>query len=213
MHSCFPGLGSDPDRTTSQPLFCSGAAEAIKIQKEKKKLSNKRRHEFLQEQKQKRVARLKQIQSTKLPDDILNSLSADPPPAAPVAASTGVQLPPVAPSQQSRKKVFNSDAEEEGESSGGEEEGTKDYLALDTKSTRFEVVAPKDLRSDRFKNAAAWSFRQKMLFGDKRVRREDHKQKRIQAVKQALGGRDGLVRAVSAKGAAAGPVRSAKTVI
>ncbi len=124
-------------------------------------------------------------------------------------------MPPAATSQQSRKKVFNSDAEEEGDSSGGDEEreGTKDYLALDTKSTRFEVVAPKDLRSDRFENAAAWSFREKMLFGDKRVRREDHKQKRIQAVKQALGGRDGLVRAVSAKGAAAGPVQSAKTVI
>jgi hypothetical protein len=123
-------------------------------------------------------------------------------------------LPPVATSQQSRKKVFNSDAEEEGDSSGGEEKGTtSDFLALDTKSTRFEVVAPKDLRSDRFKNAAAWSFREKMLFGDKRVRREDHRQKRIQAVKQALGGRDGLVRAVSAKAAAAVPVRSAKTVI
>jgi hypothetical protein len=179
-----------------------GAAEAIKIQKEKKKQSNKRRQEFLQEQKQKRVARLQQIQASRLPEDILNNLSSEP---AEESTGTGSQLSTTAETvaateriastklerqKTSTKKVFDSDAE-----GSDEENEDENYLALDTKNTKFEVVTPRDLSGGaKFRNAAAWTFRQTMQNDPRRVRREDHRQKRAQAVKRAAGGKDGWVR-------------------
>ncbi len=142
------------------------------------------------------MARLQQVQANRLPDEILSSLTARPPPLSATdllttkmvaEESVGNKSPRTEGFEVGRKKVFNSDSEEEEEDNS--------FLALDTKATRFEVVAPRDLSSDKFKNAAAWSFRERMLFSQKRVRREDHRQKRVQAAKRAAGGKNGFVRA------------------
>ena len=178
------------------------AAEAVKIQKDKKKLSNKRRQEFLQEQKQKRVARLQHIQSTRLPDDVLNSLTDavddehGQQPSTNVKTSTSKSSSRTERPQRGQKKVFDSDAED---SDGEEEEdGQANYLSLDTKATKFEVVTPRDLNSgNKFRNAEAWTFRNKMLNDPRRVRREDHRSNRVQLAKRAAGGKDGFVRAAA----------------
>ena len=79
-----------------------------------------------------------------------------------------------------------------------EEDGQANYLSLDTKATKFEVVTPRDLNSgNKFRNAEAWTFRNKMLNDPRRVRREDHRSKRVQLAKRAAGGKDVFVRAAA----------------
>jgi len=146
-------------------IIIPGAADAMKLMNDRKREVRKRKAEFLKEQKEKKLAKLKKLESLKLPDSILNNLSSEP-----------VEDEPLKPAaSENQIKTFDSDCDSSAEEND-----------LDTGSTRFDIVTKKDLNSDKYRSSEAWSFREKMLFGS-RVRREAHSQKNVQKLKQAAG--------------------------
>jgi hypothetical protein len=60
---------------------------------------------------------------------------------------------------------------------------TKKEKVIETKSTKFNVVTPKDLTNQKYVNSEAWNFKEKMLYGN-RLEREDHKQKKLNWIKK-----------------------------
>ena len=116
------------------------------------------------------MARLKELESKKLPESLLNSLSSQP--AEPeTEESTEVD-------SANKIKTFNSDSD------GSEEVEDDDSRVIEAGATEFHIMTNRDLNSDKLKNSTAWSFKQKMLYGD-RVKREPHKQKFVQNQKQS----------------------------
>ena len=138
----------------------------MKLMNDRKREVRKRKAEFLKEQKEKKLAKLKKLESLKLPDSVLNNLSSEP--------VEDEQLKPAA--SENQIKTFDSDCDSSAEENND----------LDTGSTQFDIVTKKDLNSDKYRSSEAWSFREKMLFGS-RVRREAHSQKNVQKLKQAAG--------------------------
>merc|ERR1711963_419168 len=117
-------------------------------------------------QKKKKVKKLKDLESKKLPEFILDSISAE----------ESVPEEKVIVDKRENSKItfhdeYGSDDENEYE---GIENNSEDYIALETDATKFKVVTKRDLNSSKFKSSEAYNFREKMLFGS-RVKREPYK--------------------------------------
>jgi len=146
-----------------------GAAQAVRELKEKKKEARKRKLDFLRDQKAKKLARMKELESKKLPESLLSSIDST---TAPVSEVKSV----VVKEPENTVKTFHSDEEEESDQEVGDEARYEEVG-----STQFSIVTSQDL--GKFRNSTAWNFKQQMLFGD-RVRREDHAKKGVQKLKQ-----------------------------
>jgi len=136
-------------------------SEAAREKKKYRKEVNKRKQEFLAEQKREKQAKLNEIDSKKLPDFILNSISDE----AEVSQTIDRKI------KENKKTTFEKDYDSENYESVS---NTEDFIALETDSTDFKVVSKKDLNSSKFKSSEAFNFRERMLFGN-RVKREPYK--------------------------------------
>lgn len=163
-------------------FISSGYETAIRKLKEDKRERMKKRREFFKEQKEKKLARMKELDTQKLPDDFLASL---PSTAAIKTPITGEKSNETRKSQ-SVKKVFNSDHED------SDQENTGGFIALETDRTDFRVMSNRDLARTG-KNAEAFSFREKMLFNTKRLKRVTVQQQKSIELKQKINGRNGWV--------------------
>merc|ERR1712098_349119 len=143
------------------------------------------KHTLLEEQKKIKKKKLEELESRKLPTDILESLE------------DGVDEDEKETQKITEKKVQNKkitfDDFEEFEDDDDVEEG-EDFISLETEQTDFKVVTNKDLVSMKFQSSPAVNFREKMLFGS-RVKREPFKNQQLRKKKMAEGGRN--IRAVS----------------
>ena len=153
--------------------------------KQKKKLRRdqiKKRQEVLAEQRQIKKQKLDELESKKLPTEVLNDLDE----TEDKEDDKNLKIPRVHDDVQSSgnsRIVF-----EEQEGSDVEEDNETDaFIALSTEKTDFKVVTSTDLRSSTFKSKDAYSFRERMLFGD-RVKREPHKNQRKRQEKMAVTG-------------------------
>merc|ERR1712096_30338 len=126
------------------------------------KRGNKRKQEFLAEQKREKQRKLTEIESKKLPEFILNNISDE--------AEVGKKIELESKKNENRKIIFDEDDSEKDEV----ESNTEDFIALESDSTNFKVVSSKDLNSSKFKSSEAFTFRERMLFGN-RVKREPYK--------------------------------------
>merc|ERR1712051_477033 len=86
-----------------------------------------------------------------------------------------LKIPKVDDVQSSGNSRIVFDEKDEGDV---EDNDSDDFIALSTDKTDFKVVTSTDLNSSSFKSKDAYSFRERMLYGD-RVRREPHKNKRL----------------------------------
>merc|ERR1711922_40343 len=103
-------------------------------QREKKKIVQKRKIEFLKQQKANKVKRLKELENTKLPEHLLENLPS---------------TEPVQKNIENTKKVFD-DAQSSSDESDRESEDAE--KVIDTETTKFKVVTNTDLRSDKYRN-------------------------------------------------------------
>ena len=144
-------------------------SEAAKQKIKLKKDQIKKRQDALAEQKQIKKQKLDELESKKLPTDVLNDLeewkeeySGD---------NTNIKIRKVDDVQSSGNSKIVFDEQEDGDV---EDNDNDEFIALSTENTDFIVVTSTDLKSSSFKSKEAYSFRDRMLYGD-RVRREPHK--------------------------------------
>jgi len=158
------------------------ASDAVKNKKKTQKERNKRRHEALVEQKQIRDQRLKDLESKKLPDFVLDAIE---------DKNDEEQQPAKKVVLENKITTFEDEGFEI--TSDNEEKSSEDFIALETDATKFKVMTSKDLKNSSSHNAsAAFNFRENMLFG-KRVRREPYSNQKLKAEKIKAGGRSSKV--------------------
>ena len=158
-------------------------SEAAKHKKKLRKDQIKKRQDALAEQKQIKKQKLDELESKKLPTDVLNDLEDG------TEENTEddkiLKIPKVDYVQSSSgnsRIVF--DEQEDGDV---EDNDNDEFIALSTENTDFKVVTSTDLKSSSFKSKDAYSFRERMLYGD-RVRREPHKNQRLRQEKLKVTG-------------------------
>ena len=158
-------------------------SEAAKHKKKLRKDQIKKRQDALAEQKQIKKQKLDELESKKLPTDVLNDLEDG------TEENTEddkiLKFPKVDDVQSSSgnsRIVF--DEQEDGDV---EDNDNDEFIALSTENTDFKVVTSTDLKSSSFKSKDAYSFRERMLYGD-RVRREPHKNQRLRQEKLKVTG-------------------------
>ena len=158
-------------------------SEAAKHKKKLRKDQIKKRQDALAEQKQIKKQKMDELESKKLPTDVLNDLEDG------TEENTGeektLKIPKVDDVQSSSgnsRIVF--DEQEDGDV---EDNDNDEFIALSTENTDFKVVTSTDLKSSSFKSKDAYSFRERMLYGD-RVRREPHKNQRLRQEKLKVTG-------------------------
>ena len=158
-------------------------SEAAKHKKKLRKDQIKKRQDALAEQKQIKKQKMDELESKKLPTDVLNDLEDG------IEENTGddkiLKIPKVDYVQSSSgnsRIVF--DEQEDGDV---EDNDNDEFIALSTENTDFKVVTSTDLKSSSFKSKDAYSFRERMLYGD-RVRREPHKNQRLRQEKLKVTG-------------------------
>ena len=161
-------------------------SEAAKQKKDLRKEVNKKRQRVLDEQKKKKERKLKKLESKKLPDFILESISTDE--SVPEKKKVNVDK------RENSKITFQ---DEFGSDDGGDEYDetgidSEDFIALETDATKFKVVTKRDLNSSKFKSSEAFNFREKMLFGS-RVKREPYKNQVLKRDKLKVCGKAGKV--------------------
>ena len=168
--------------------------EAVDEKKKERKEKQRKRQAILKEQKEKKLRKLAKMESKKLPEDFLQNLSDD------TKVSGDVYRDQEKESQQhlkNKRTMFrHEDSDEYAEDLALDQEGSADFLALDTEQTKFKVLTSSDLGSADFKSSQAATFRERMLFGSKSgLRREPHaaSQRRKEMLKKA--GADVRVRA------------------
>merc|ERR1711890_49995 len=147
----------------------------------------KRKQDFLSEQKQKKMARLKEMEKKKLPESVLNNLPCTE--EAPEEITTdpeSAKEPEKALPQNSIRTFSDNEESEDGENSS-------DFLSLNTESTDFLVKSQKDLRVNKTCSTNALNFRQNMLYGS-RIKREPIQVRRNRQQKVSLSGKNQLVR-------------------
>merc|ERR1712200_336575 len=115
------------------------------------------------------MGRLKELENTKLPEHLLENLPS---------------TEPVQKNIENTKKVFN-DAQSSSDESDDEPEDAE--KVIDTETTKFKVVTNTDLRSDKYRNNDAWTFRERMLFGS-RIKRGDFSKKKSMNIKLEVSG-------------------------
>merc|ERR1712083_139938 len=136
--------------------------------------------------KKKKERKLKKLESKKLPDFILDSISTEE--ALPEKKKVIVDK------RENSKITFQ---DEFGGDDGGDEYDetgidSEDFIALETDATKFKVVTKRDLNSSKFKSSEAFNFREKMLFGS-RVKREPYKTQVLKRDKVKVCGKAGKV--------------------
>ena len=158
-------------------------SEAAKHKKKLRKDQIKKRQDAFAEQKQIKKQKLDELESKKLPTDVLNDLEDG------TEENTEddkiLKIPKVDYVQSSSgnsRIVF--DEQEDGDV---EDNDNDEFIALSTENTDFKVVTSTDLKSSSFKSKDAYSFRERMLYGD-RVRREPHKNQRLRQEKLKVTG-------------------------
>merc|ERR1739842_45612 len=157
-----------------------------KQKKDLRKEVNKKRQQVLDEQKKKKERKLKKIESNKLPDFILESISTE--------EFVPEKKKVIVDKRENSKITFQ---DEFGCDDGGdeyEETGidSEDFIALETDATKFKVVTKRDLNSSKLKSSEAFNFREKMLFGS-RVKREPYKVQVLKRDKLKVCGKMGKV--------------------
>jgi len=159
-------------------------SEAAKQKKELRKEVNKKRQKILDEQKQKKVKKLKNLESKKLPEHILDSISAE---------ESVPEEKVIADKRENTKITFHDEFGSDDDKDIDEfEKDSEDFIALETDATKFKVVTKKDLNSSKFKSSEAFNFREKMLFGS-RVKREPYKAQILKRDKLKVCGKAGKV--------------------
>ena len=150
-------------------------SEAAKQKKKLRKEQIKKRQENLAEQKQIKKQKLEELESKKLSLDVLDDLKED----VPTEATTGKIVTERVSEPENTRIVFNDEAENEDDENDSESE---DFIALKTSQTDFKVVTSTDLKSSSFTSKDVYSFRERMLYGN-RVKREPHTNKQRQQEK------------------------------
>ena len=156
-------------------------SEAAKHKKKLKKDQIKKRQDVLAEQKQIKKQKLDELESKKLPTDVLNDLEEG---SEDTGDDKNLKIPKVDDVQSSGNSRIVFDEQDEGDV---EDNDNDEFIALSTDKTDFKVVTSTDLKSSSFKSKDAYSFRERMLYGD-RVRREPHKSKRLKQEKLKVTG-------------------------
>jgi len=150
-------------------------SEAAKQKKKLRKEQIKKRQENLAEQKQIKKQKLEELESKKLSLDVLDDLKED----VRTEATTGKIVTERVSEPENTRIVFNDEAENEDDENDSESE---DFIALKTSQTDFKVVTSTDLKSSSFTSKDVYSFRERMLYGN-RVKREPHTNKQRQQEK------------------------------
>jgi len=159
-------------------------SEAAKQKKELRKEVNKKRQKILDEQKQKKVKKIKNLESKKLPEFILDSISAE---------ESVPEEKVIADKRENTKITFHDEFGSDDDKDIDEfEKDSEDFIALETAATKFKVVTKRDLNSSKFKSSEAFNFREKMLFGS-RVKREPYKAQILKRDKMKVCGKAGKV--------------------
>jgi len=159
-------------------------SEAAKQKKELRKEVNKKRQKILDEQKQKKVKKIKNLESKKLPEFILESISAE---------ESVPEEKVIADQRENTKITFHDEFGSDDDKDDDEfEKDSENFIALETDATKFKVVTKKDLNSSKFKSSEAFNFREKMLFGS-RVKREPYKAQILKRDKMKVCGKAGKV--------------------
>lgn len=154
------------------------AKQKIKLKKDK----IKKRQDVLAEQKQIKKQKLDELESKKLPADVLNDLEEGT--EGFPGDNKNMKIPKVADAQSSGNSRIVFDEQEDGDV---EDNDNDEFIALSTANTDFKVVTSTDLKSSSFKSKDAYNFRERMLYGD-RVRREPHKNQRLRQEKLKITG-------------------------
>ena len=152
-------------------------SEAAKQKKKLRKEQIKKRQENLAEQKQIKKQKLEELESKKLSLDVLDDLKEDDQTEA--TSTTGKIVTERIPEPENTRIVFNDEAEDEDDENDSESE---DFIALKTSQTDFKVVTSTDLKSSSFTSKDVYSYRERMLYGN-RVKREPHTNKQRQQEK------------------------------
>ena len=155
-------------------------SDAVKEKKKMRKEQIKQRQERLTEQRKVKKQKLEELESKKLPDFVLDNLKDN---EDGQEAEVKEEVKNLVSNSQNSRIVFDEEALTDGE----QEENSDDFLALETNRTDFKVVTSTDLKSSKFSSKDAFSFRERMLFGD-RVKREPHKNQRIRQEKLKVAG-------------------------
>jgi len=158
-------------------------SEAAKQKKELRKEVNKKRQKILDEQKQKKVKKIKNLESKKLPEFILDSISAE---------ESVPEEKVIADKRENTKITFHDEFGSDDDKDDEFEKDSENFIALETDATKFKVVTKKDLNSSKFKSSEAFNFREKMLFGS-RVKREPYKAQILKRDKMKVCGKAGKV--------------------
>jgi len=159
-------------------------SEAAKQKKELRKEVNKKRQKILDEQKQKKVKKIKNLESKKLPEFILDSISAE---------ESVPEEKVIVDKRENTKITFHDEFGSDDDKVIDEfEKDSEDFIALETDATKFKVVTKRDLNSSKFKSSEAFNFREKMLFGS-RVKREPYKAQILKRDKMKVCGKAGKV--------------------
>merc|ERR1712010_45990 len=156
-------------------------SEAAKHKKKLKKDQIKKRQDVLAEQKQIKKQKLDELESKKLPTDVLNDPKEG---SEDQGGDKNLKIPKVDDVQSSGNSRIVFDEQDEGDV---EDNDNDEFIALSTDKTDFKVVTSTDLKSSSFKSKDAYSFRERMFYGD-RVRREPHKNKRLKQEKLKVTG-------------------------
>jgi len=164
------------------------ASKAIEEQREKTKNARKRKMEFLKQQKESKMQRMKELESQKLPEDFLEDLASTEATTEDIDTTESlakmddvqkrlVSLSKDPPPPQNKKMIFDDQPKEK----------RKREKIIKTKSTEFKIVTKKDLSSSQYRNNTALNFREAMLFNSKRVKREPHSMKKVRVEKRKAG--------------------------
>ena len=154
-------------------------SEAAKQKKKLRKEQIKKRQENLAEQKQIKKQKLEELESKKLSLDVLDDLKDDDHDQTEATSTTGKIVTERISEPENTRIVFNDEAENEDDENDSESE---DFIALKTSQTDFKVVTSTDLKSSSFTSKDVYSYRERMLYGN-RVKREPHTNKQRQQEK------------------------------
>merc|ERR1711874_63625 len=160
------------------------AAKVVKDGKEKKREQRKRKQEFFNEQKMKKMAKMKELEKKKIPETILENLPCTEESGSENSSIVGRIAATVRTDKEkirtNRVKKFSEEVDEN-------DPDPDSFIPLDSAEggTEFSVLSLKDTQQKKSASAAAAEFRNNMLFGS-RVRREPvtnriHRQKKLAA--------------------------------
>ena len=157
------------------------AAKVVKDGKDKKREQRKRKQEFFNEQKMKKMAKMRELEKKKLPETVLENLPCTEETGSENSSSVGIAVTVKKDKEKAKTNRVKKFPEEV------DENDPDSFIPLDSAEggTEFSVMSLKDVKQKKTASAAAAEFRNNMLFGS-RVRREPvanriHRQKKLAA--------------------------------